>query len=124
MLGVRSIADRISGVGRLCLPLGYRIRDMALMKHVVLLNKDVPRAARFYAHGLGLAVSVCSERWAELRSGPFKIALMQAPRFSSRLFFLRVSFLAFVLSIVSVSFQFRTISRPRGELSEAITSDV
>ncbi|CAM6110495.1 unnamed protein product [Calypogeia fissa] len=52
---------------------------MALMKYVVLLNKDVPKAARFYAHGLGLAVTVCSERWAELRSGPFKIALMQAP---------------------------------------------
>lgn len=57
-----------------------RIHAMALLKYIVLLNTDVPRSARFYAHGLGLAVTVCSERWAELQSGAFRIALMQAPK--------------------------------------------
>jgi hypothetical protein len=74
------------------------------MKYVVLLNKDVPKAARFYAHGLGLAVTVCSERWAELRSGAFKIALMQAPRLSPRLQMLSMS-VSFLISSV----QFRDV---------------
>eukprot|EP00249_Psilotum_nudum_P003734 c17224_g1_i1 orf=417-764(-) len=52
---------------------------MALLKYVVLLHRDVPRAARFYSQGLGLTVNVCTLRWAELQSGPFKVALMQAP---------------------------------------------
>lgn len=55
---------------------------MAVFKYLVLLHTDVPRAAQFYAHGLGLAVNVCTLRWAELQSGPCKIALMQAPRFA------------------------------------------
>lgn len=59
-----------------------RIHAMALLKYIVLLNTDVPRSARFYAHGLGLAVTVCSERWAELQSGAFRIALMQAPKYN------------------------------------------
>ena len=53
---------------------------MSILKYMVLLHTDVPRAAQFYAHGLGLAVNVCTTRWAELQSGPFKIALMEAPR--------------------------------------------
>jgi hypothetical protein len=54
---------------------------MAVLKYMVLLHRDVPRAAQFYSHGLGLAVNVCTKRWAELQSGPCKIALMEAPRF-------------------------------------------
>jgi hypothetical protein len=53
--------------------------EMAVFKYLVLLHTDVPKAAQFYAHGLGLAVNVCTLRWAELQSGPCKIALMQAP---------------------------------------------
>lgn len=53
---------------------------MSILKYMVLLHTDVPRAAQFYAHGLGLAVNVCTQRWAELQSGPCKIALMEAPR--------------------------------------------
>ncbi|KAJ7563031.1 hypothetical protein O6H91_03G093800 [Diphasiastrum complanatum] len=52
---------------------------MASLRYIVQLHTDVPRAARFYAHGLGLAVTVCTLRWAELASGPSKIALMEAP---------------------------------------------
>lgn len=57
---------------------------MAVLKYMVLLHRDVPRAAQFYSHGLGLAVNVCTKRWAELQSGPCKIALMEAPRFFSQ----------------------------------------
>ncbi len=57
--------------------------EMAVFKYLVLLHTDVPKAAQFYAHGLGLAVNVCTLRWAELQSGPCKIALMQAPRYTS-----------------------------------------
>lgn len=53
---------------------------MALLKYVVLLHTDVPQAARFYAQGLGMGVTVCTHRWAQLQSGPFKISLLQAPR--------------------------------------------
>mmetsp|Transcript_21907 Transcript_21907/g.74463 ORF Transcript_21907/g.74463 Transcript_21907/m.74463 type:complete len:120 (-) Transcript_21907:64-423(-) len=42
---------------------------MAALRHVLLLQRDVPRAARFYAEGLGLGVRVCTERWAELDPG-------------------------------------------------------
>lgn len=42
--------------------------------YMVLLSKGVPRAARFYAHGSGLGLSLCTKRWADLLFGPFKIA--------------------------------------------------
>ena len=42
---------------------------MALLRHVMLLQRDVPRAARFYAEGLGLPLRTCTERWAELGAG-------------------------------------------------------
>ena len=38
----------------------------AVLRHVLLLQRDVPAAARFYRDGLGLVVNVCTERWAEL----------------------------------------------------------
>lgn len=37
-----------------------------VLRHVLLLQRDVPAAARFYERGLGLGVTVCTERWAEL----------------------------------------------------------
>ena len=48
---------------------------MAVLRHVLLLQRDVPAAARFYNEGLGLAVNVCTERWAELQSGPTRLGL-------------------------------------------------
>ncbi|XP_077229108.1 uncharacterized protein LOC143862002 isoform X2 [Tasmannia lanceolata] len=51
---------------------------MASFRWVLQLHKDVPRAARFYSQGLDFSVNVCTLRWAELQSGPLKLALMQS----------------------------------------------
>jgi hypothetical protein len=48
----------------------------ATLRWVLQLHRDVPRAARFYAEGLDFSVNVCTLRWAELQSGPLKLALM------------------------------------------------
>ncbi len=48
---------------------------MATLRHVLLLQRDVPKAARFYSEGLGLPVAVLTERWAELRAGTASLAL-------------------------------------------------
>jgi catechol 2,3-dioxygenase-like lactoylglutathione lyase family enzyme len=48
---------------------------MATLRYVMLLQKDVSRAARFYNEGLGLPVKVISERWAELDAGGTTIAV-------------------------------------------------
>ncbi|KAK9838280.1 hypothetical protein WJX81_002218 [Elliptochloris bilobata] len=48
---------------------------MATLRHVLLLQRDVPRAARFYSEGLGLPVAVLTERWAELHAGSTSLAL-------------------------------------------------
>ncbi|XP_020589168.1 uncharacterized protein LOC110030671 [Phalaenopsis equestris] len=45
---------------------------------VLQLHKDVPRAAQFYSEGLGFTIDVCTLRWAELKSGSLKLALMHA----------------------------------------------
>lgn len=42
----------------------------AVLRHVLLLQRDVPAAAKFYRDGLGLVVNVCTERWAELGNSP------------------------------------------------------
>lgn len=46
-----------------------------VLRHVLLLQKDLHKAARFYNEGLELPILVLSDRWAELGSGPSKIAL-------------------------------------------------
>ncbi|XP_054777362.1 uncharacterized protein LOC129285634 [Prosopis cineraria] len=51
----------------------------ASFRWILQLHKDVPKAARFYAEGLDFTVDVCTLRWAELRSGPLKLALMYSP---------------------------------------------
>nr|CAB3469810.1 unnamed protein product [Digitaria exilis] len=48
----------------------------ATLRWVLQLHRDVPRAARFYSEGLDFSVNVCTLRWAELQSGPLKLALM------------------------------------------------
>ncbi|KAK8970412.1 hypothetical protein KSP40_PGU018888 [Platanthera guangdongensis] len=52
----------------------------ASFRWMLQLHKDVPRAARFYSEGLGFTVDVCTLRWAELHSGPLKLALMHSNR--------------------------------------------
>ncbi|KAJ4954633.1 hypothetical protein NE237_011416 [Protea cynaroides] len=51
---------------------------MASFRWLLQLHKDVPRAARFYSEGLDFSINVCSLRWAELQSGPLKLALVQS----------------------------------------------
>ena len=48
----------------------------AALRWVIQMHRDVPRAARFYAEGLDFGVNVCTLRFAELQSGPLKLALM------------------------------------------------
>lgn len=58
-------------------------REMAAasFRWILQLHKDVPKAARFYSEGLDFTVNVCTLRWAELQSGPLKLALMQSPKY-------------------------------------------
>ncbi|CAN6443881.1 unnamed protein product [Victoria cruziana] len=51
---------------------------MASFRWLLQLHKDVPKAAQFYSEGLGFTVNVCTLRWAELQSGPLRLALMQS----------------------------------------------
>ncbi|KAJ4832348.1 hypothetical protein Tsubulata_002135 [Turnera subulata] len=51
----------------------------ASLRWILQLHRNVPEAARFYSQGLDFTVNVCTHRWAELQSGPVKLALMQAP---------------------------------------------
>ncbi|GKV23219.1 hypothetical protein SLEP1_g32974 [Rubroshorea leprosula] len=51
---------------------------------ILQLHRDVPKAAKFYSQGLDFTVNVCTLRWAELQSGPLKLALMQSPRVGVR----------------------------------------
>ncbi|XP_051129787.1 uncharacterized protein LOC127250484 [Andrographis paniculata] len=51
----------------------------AAFRYLVQLHRDVPKAARFYSEGLGFTISVCTLRWAELHSGPLKLALLHSP---------------------------------------------
>jgi catechol-2,3-dioxygenase len=46
-----------------------------MLRQVLLLQRDVPKAARFYQQGLGLRVKVLTERWAELEAGSTTLAL-------------------------------------------------
>ncbi|CAD7704384.1 unnamed protein product, partial [Ostreobium quekettii] len=48
---------------------------MASLRYILLLQKDVPKAVKFYCQGLGLTPSVFTERWAELKAGDATIAL-------------------------------------------------
>ena len=50
----------------------------ATLKYIMLLQRDVPRAVAFYQQGLGMKATVVTERWAELQSGSFKLALKAA----------------------------------------------
>ncbi|KAI0524230.1 hypothetical protein KFK09_003594 [Dendrobium nobile] len=52
----------------------------AAFRWVLQLHRDVPKAARFYSEGLDFSVDVCTLRWAELQSGPLKLALMHSER--------------------------------------------
>jgi len=46
----------------------------ASLRHVLLLQRDVDAAARFFRDGLGLAVRAWGDEWAELEAGSARIA--------------------------------------------------
>ncbi|KAK9819031.1 hypothetical protein WJX74_007635 [Apatococcus lobatus] len=46
-----------------------------MLRHILLLQRNVPQAAKFYSEGLGLKVKVLTERWAELQCGSSILAL-------------------------------------------------
>ena len=46
-----------------------------VLRHVLLLQKDVQKAARFYNEGLSLPILALTDRWAELEAGTSKLAL-------------------------------------------------
>ena len=48
---------------------------MTVLRHILLLQRDVPKAAQFYSQGLGLPLKVLTDRWAELQAGTTVIAL-------------------------------------------------
>ncbi|XP_059310899.1 uncharacterized protein LOC132062327, partial [Lycium ferocissimum] len=54
------------------------VKMAASFRWILQLHKDVPKAARFYSEGLDLTINVCTHRWAELQSGPLKLALMHS----------------------------------------------
>ncbi|XP_009622997.2 uncharacterized protein [Nicotiana tomentosiformis] len=64
--------------GAVCL-MSSRVKMAASLRWVLQLHKDVPKAARFYSEGLDFTINVCTHRWAELQSGPLKLALMHSP---------------------------------------------
>lgn len=49
------------------------------LRYILLMQRDVAAAARYYNKGLGLPLKVLTERWAELQSGDTTIALQTAP---------------------------------------------
>jgi hypothetical protein len=52
-----------------------------VLRHIMLLQRDVPQAAKYYGEGLGLTVRVVTEKWAELDAGGATIALKHAGGF-------------------------------------------
>ncbi|XP_057498763.1 uncharacterized protein LOC130783225 [Actinidia eriantha] len=51
----------------------------ASFRWIMQLHKDVPKVAKFYSEGLDFTIHVCTLRWAELQSGPLKLALLHSP---------------------------------------------
>lgn len=53
-----------------------RLRRMTtVLRHLMLLQKSVPRGAKYYSEGVGLQLRVLTETWAELDAGGTVIAL-------------------------------------------------
>ncbi|PKU86676.1 hypothetical protein MA16_Dca014318 [Dendrobium catenatum] len=80
---IRCIASRPLSPSFLLLSFSSLTPSMAAaFRWVLQLHRDVPKAARFYSEGLGFSIDVCTLRWAELQSGPLKLALMNSDSIS------------------------------------------
>ncbi|KAI8024595.1 hypothetical protein LOK49_LG02G00192 [Camellia lanceoleosa] len=51
----------------------------ASLRWILQAHRDVPKAAKLYSEGLDFTINVCTLRWAELQSGPLKLALFYSP---------------------------------------------
>ncbi|KAL7203271.1 hypothetical protein ACSBR2_016544 [Camellia fascicularis] len=51
----------------------------ASLRWILQAHRDVPKAAKLYSEGLDFTINVCTLRWAELQSGPLKLALFHSP---------------------------------------------
>lgn len=60
-----------------------------MLRHILLLQRDVPKAAKFYSEGLGLKVKVLTERWAELHCGSSILALKAVEGYEAQPFSLK-----------------------------------
>ncbi|KAG5014535.1 hypothetical protein JHK85_020671 [Glycine max] len=69
----------------------------ASLRRILQLHK----ASRFYSEGLGLNTNVCTLRWAELQSGPLKLALMQCPKYMAVMQKEYSSFLSFTVTDIN-----------------------
>ena len=52
-----------------------RVQLVCMLRQILLLQRDVPRAAKFYSQSLGLKVNVLTDSWAELCCGSSVLAL-------------------------------------------------
>ena len=52
------------------------------LRYLLLLQRDVPKAAKFYHEGLGFPIKVLTDNWAELQCGAATIALKAADRWA------------------------------------------
>jgi catechol-2,3-dioxygenase len=52
----------------------------AQLQYVLLLQRNVPRAAKYYSEGIGLQLNLLTESWAELQAGATIIALKHTER--------------------------------------------
>lgn len=83
---------------------------------ILQMHKDVPKAAKFYSEGLDFSIKVCTLRWAELQSGPLKLALLHSQRSArleiAHLLFVQLPhwkltfFLSFLPNIISWVYQY------------------
>lgn len=47
------------------------------LRSILLLQRNVPRAAKYYSEGLGLPVKTLTSAWAELDGGGVAVTLKQ-----------------------------------------------
>jgi hypothetical protein len=63
---------------------GDHIYSMAVvLRNIMLLQRNVPLAAKYYSEGVGLQLRLLTETWAELDAGTAVIALKKAEGWAS-----------------------------------------
>lgn len=55
---------------------------MAVLRNIVMFQRDLPKAVAFYKEGVGLKLHVFTEKWAEFRTGGTVLSLKQVEGYS------------------------------------------